>query len=417
MKRGLGLWAVTLSGVGAILGAGIYALIGKAAGLAGNAVWLSFVIASFAAIFTGLSYAELSSLFPKAGAEYEYTNRAFGKRLGFIAGWLTIAAGVVGASTVALGFGGYFESLFGFPQLYAALLLIALLSFVVFYGIKESAFFAAVCTLIEFSGLVLIIIFGIPHLGKVDYLSMPFGTKGVFGAAALIFFAFLGFENIVKLSEETKSPEKTIPKGLLLALLLSTVIYVLVALAAVSITGWQTLSQSAAPLADIAFLALGKNAFIFLSLMALFATTNTVLLGLLCTSRIMYGMADSFSLPKKIASVHKSRQTPWLAILLVMLLSLIFTLPGNITFIASVTNFLIFITFIIINTAIIILRLKEPQLKRPFKIPLSLFKIPIFPVFGLAFCIFMLLQLEKNVLTIGFFLTIIGGSIAFLGRK
>ncbi len=138
MKRELGLVSITLSGVGIVLGAGIYALIGKAAGLAGNSVWISFALASLAAIFTGLSYAELSSIFPKAGAECEYTTRAFGKKAGFVIGWLTIISGIIGASTVALGFGGYFETLFNLPQIYAALILIIALSLIIFYGIKES---------------------------------------------------------------------------------------------------------------------------------------------------------------------------------------------------------------------------------------------------------------------------------------
>src|SRR3972149_7651489 len=115
LKRELGLLEVTLSGVGIILGAGIYAIIGKASGLTGNSLWISFAISALIAIFTGLSYAELSSLFPKASAEYEYTANAFGRRLAFIIGWLVILSGVIGASTVALGFGGYLKALFSTP--------------------------------------------------------------------------------------------------------------------------------------------------------------------------------------------------------------------------------------------------------------------------------------------------------------
>ncbi len=254
-------------------------------------------------------------------------------------------------------------------------------------------------------------------MGKVNYLDLPFGLKGVFEATSLIFFAYIGFEGLVKMSEETKAPEKTIPRGLLLSIFISTLIYISVAVSAVSIIGWKGLSESQAPLAEIAFIALGKNAFIFLSLIALFATANTVLLTLLGSSRIMYGMADSLSLPNKLAAVHNSRRTPWLAILVTMILAMIFVLPGNITFAAKTTNFLIFLTFIAINTVVIMLRFKEPRLEKPFKIPLSVFKIPIFPVLGLAFCFFMLLQLEKNVLTLGIFITLIGGLISLSKGK
>jgi APA family basic amino acid/polyamine antiporter len=135
LKRDLGLLAVTLSGLGIILGAGIYVLIGKAAGFAGNAVWLSFAFSALIAVLTGLSYAELSSLFPKASAEYEYTKRAFHDRVAFIVGWLVILSGLIGASTVALGFGGYLSDLFGIQPLSSAVILIAALSLLIFYGI------------------------------------------------------------------------------------------------------------------------------------------------------------------------------------------------------------------------------------------------------------------------------------------
>ena len=142
LKRELGLFEATLCGVGIILGAGIYALVGKAAGLAGNAVWLSFLIASVIAMFTGLSYAELSSLFPKAGAEYVYTSEAFGKRSAFIIGWLIILSGIIAGATVAIGFAGYFSALFNTPLIPVALGLILAISFIIFYGVKESVWFA-----------------------------------------------------------------------------------------------------------------------------------------------------------------------------------------------------------------------------------------------------------------------------------
>ncbi len=409
LKRELGLLEITLSGVGIILGAGIYALIGKAAGLAGNSVWLSFVLSAIVAVFTGLSYAELSSMFPKAGAEYEYVMNAFGRRFAFIIGWLIIWSGVTGASTVALGFGGYFNALFGVPVITGALLLLVSLSFILFYGIKESARFAIAATLIEAGGLVFIIFIGLPYLGDVDYFKMPLGLKGVFEASALIFFAYIGFEGIVKLSEETKAPEKTIPKGLMLAILISIVLYILVAVSAVSVMGWEKLSSSDAPFADLAYRVLGNKAFVVLSVIALFATANTVLMMQLASSRITYGMADSFSLPGLLATLHPSRRTPWVAILSMTGLSMVFIFAGNIGFVANITNFTLFVTFIVINAALIFLRYREPSLKRPFRVPLTVGKFPILPLFGLAFCIFLLFQLNLEVLAIGAVLTLLGG--------
>ncbi len=417
LKRELGLLEVTLSGVGIILGAGIYALIGRASAMAGNAVWLSFAFSAFVAVFTGLSYAELSSMFPKASAEYQYTKSAFGRKLAFIIGWLIIFSGIIGASTVALGFGGYFNALFKVHSLLSAFVLIAALSFLLFYGIKESAWFAIVSTLIETAGLILIIFIGIPFLGKVDYFEMPQGIAGVFQASALLFFAYTGFESIAKLSEETKAPEKTIPKGLLLAILVSIILYILVAVSAVSVMGWEALGKSDAPFADLAFSAFGSNAFFLLTFIALFATANTVLMMMLGSSRIIYGMADSSTLPGILASVHPSRRTPWVAIFITMVLSLLFIFAGDIAFVANVDNFTLFVTFFVINAAMIILRFKEPRAKRAFRVPIAIGKLPILPLFGIIFCIFMLLQLELKVLLTGTALIVLGWLLSLVDIK
>ncbi len=417
LKRELGLLEVTLSGVGIILGAGIYALLGKASGLAGNSVWLSFALASLIAIFTGLSYAELSSMYPRASAEYEYTDHAFGKKLAFIIGWLIILSGVIGASTVALGFGGYFNAFFKVTPVISGIILIIALSGLLLYGIKETARFAMLSTLVETAGLIIIIFIGVPYLGKVDYFEMPQGLTGVFQAAALVFFAYTGFESIVKLSEETKTPEKTIPRGLLIAILVSIILYILVAISAVSVMGWEKLAVSNAPFADIAFAAFGSEAFILLAIIALFATANTVLLMLLGASRIIYGMADSSTLPGILAKVHSSRRTPWVAITITMLLSLVFVFSGDIVFAANVNNFTLFITFFVINAALIFLRYKEPRIIRPFKVPFSIGKFPLLPFFGLLFSIFMLLQLEWKVLITGILLVVIGGVLSMVEIK
>jgi len=417
LKRELGLLEVTLSGIGIILGAGIYALIGKAAGLAGNSVWLSFAIASLIAVFTGLSYAELSSMFPKASAEHEYVRNSFGRRLAFIIGWLIILSGVIGAATVALGFGGYFNAFFKVPVITSAFVLIVALSFLLFYGIKETARFVIIATLIEVAGLVIVIFIGLPYLGKVDYFEITHGWTGVFQASALVFFAYTGFESIVKLSEETKSPEKTIPKALILAIIVSIILYITVALSAVSVMGWEKLSTSDAPFADLAFFAFGSKAFTLLTAIALFATANTVLMMMLGSSRIIYGMADSGSLPAIFSLVHRSRRTPWTAIIVTMVVSIGFIFAGDIAFVANVDNFTLFVTFFVINAALILLRFKEPGMKRPFRVPLSAGRLPVLPVLGIFFCIFMLAQLEWKVILTGGGLVVLGWIVSFFELK
>jgi basic amino acid/polyamine antiporter, APA family len=348
-------------------------------------------------------------MFPRASAEYEYTLNAFGSRIAFIIGWLIIFSGIIGAATVALGFAGYFNAITRVPLIPSALGLIVILSALLMVGIKQSAWVAIIFTIIESLGLAFIIVLGIPYIGRVNYLEAPHGIDGIFQAAALIFFAFIGFEEIVKLSEETRDPEKVIPRSLMLAIAVSIVLYILVSLSAVSVLGWQRLSSSSAPFGDIAFAALGQSAFFILSVIAIFATTNTVLLMLLAASRITYGMAESGSLPRALARISVSTRAPWAAILAIMVLTMAFVFMGDIELVASVTNFTLFVTFLVINAALIVLRYRSPNIVRPFKVPGALGMIPILPLIGLVFNIFMLSQLPLEVISIGIALTVLGG--------
>lgn len=412
LKRELGLFEVTLSGIGIILGAGIYALIGKGAALAGNALWLSFAISAIIAVFTGLSYAELSAMFPKAGAEFEYVNRAFGIRAAFVIGWLIILSGLIGASTVALGFGGYASSLTGAsPALLGAALVIAL-TLLLTRGIRVSALFAVVFTLVELAGLLLIILVGIPSLGRVDYLEMPLGFSGVLTAASLVFFAYIGFEDVVKLAEETRQPERNIPRGLLIAMAVSILLYVLVSIAAVSVSGWEALATSEAPFATVAGQALGGGASLLISGIALFATANTVLLMLLASSRISYGMADAGHLPARLAQVHHVRGTPVWATLAIGGAACLITLAGDIGFAAELTNFTLFLTFTVINATVILLRIRHPRLHRPFRVPGSLGRVPVLPLLGVLTSVLLLVRLDPVVLALGAVLVALGAAWA-----
>jgi len=413
LKRELGLLEVTLSGVGIILGAGIYALIGEAAGLAGNAVWLSFVLSAVIALCTGLSYAELSSIFPRAGAEYEYVKHSFGRRAAFVIGWLIIFSGVIGAATVALGFAGYAATLFPLPLFLWALLLIGGISLLLLLGIRISAWFAILFTLIEMAGLLVVIGIGLPHLGHVDYLAMPSGFTGVLQAATLVFFAYIGFEDVVKLAEETRRPRVTIPRGLLIALALSTILYILVALAAVSVLPWETLAASPAPFAAIVGTALGPAAADAITLVALFATANTVLLMLLASSRITYGMSTAHALPRVLARLDAGRGVPYLATLLVGILAAMAALAGDLVLVAQVTNFTLFLTFASINGTVILLRFREPARDRPFRVPGALGRLPLFPVFGLFSTLLLLWELDPKVIVIGGIITAIGAAIGW----
>jgi len=417
LKRELGPFEVTISGIGIILGAGIYALIGRGAALAGNALWLSFAISATIAVFTGLSYAELSAMFPKAGAEYEYVKGAFGKRPAFAIGWLIILSGILGASTVALGFAGYASALTGIDPLLLSAALIATLSVILTRGVKLSALFAILFTLVEMAGLGLIILIGIPSFGRVDYLEMPFGFPGVLSAASLVFFAYIGFEDVVKLAEETREPEKNIPRGLLLAMAASILLYILVSVSAVSVAGWEALAASDAPFAAVAGEALGGGASLLLSGIALFATANTVLLMLLASSRISYGMADAGHFPALLGRVHETRGTPVWANLVVGAGACLFTLAGDIGFAAELTNFTLFLTFTVINASVILLRVRRPDLRRPFLVPGSLAGVPLLPAAGVIASIAFLARLDPAVIGLGTVLVALGSVWAFLKGK
>jgi APA family basic amino acid/polyamine antiporter len=324
LERSLSLWEVTLMSIGIILGAGIYVVIGEAAGLSGNAVWLSFIIAAIVATFTGLSYAELSSRFPKAGAEYVYVENSFGRHAAWVVGWLIIAGSVIGSATVSLGFSRYFSALFNTPVLLTGIVMLLIVGSILLAGVKETATLTILFMAIEALGLAIIIFIGIPFFGSINYLEFAQGTKGVIEAGVLIFFGYLGFEGITRLAEETKNPEKTIPRAILLSLGITTVIYILVGLAAVSVVPWQDLAQAQAPLALVAERVFGENSFLILSVIALFSTFNTALVMLLSGSRLVFGMADQQALPRMFLQVLKRFRTPWTAILGVMVVSILF---------------------------------------------------------------------------------------------
>ena len=408
LRRSLGLFEVTVSGVGIILGAGIYVLIGPAAGLSGNAIWLAFIISAILALFTGLSYAELSSMFPKAGAEYNYVRRAFNHDLAFAVGWLIFLSGVLAAATVALGFAGYFSALTGAPLLLPAASLIILLTVILFLGVKETAWVTIISTFIELFGLLIVIAIGLPYLGHVDYLEMPRGIGGVFAASALIFFAYQGFESMVKFSEETREPETTIPRALLLALGICVILYVLVAVAVVSAMGWERLFASHAPFADMMTATLGPGAAVVIAVIALFATANTSLMSMYASSRILFGMSGSYKKTQRITWIHLRRQTPVVAIGICGILTLAFVFAGDISLVASVTNFTLFVTFAVINAAVIALRFHAPDLPRPFRIPGSFGRLPVFPVAGLAFCLALLAYQDHSALFLGVGLIVAG---------
>lgn len=396
LSRELSLFQVTVAGAGIILGAGIYALIGVAAGITGNSIWLAFLIAAAISALTGLSYAELSSVFHKDAGEYDYVAAAFNKKIGFLIGILVVLSGFFGAATVAIGFGGYLSNLLNLPLLYYAAFLILVCSAINYFGIRTSARVITAFTFIEAAGLLIIILIGLKSFGGVDYLEMPNGYTGLFEAAALVFFAYTGFEAIVKLSEEAKNPAKTIPKAIVYSVGITTVLYVLVSISAISILDWQKLSSSTAPLADVAAVSFGGVAFLALAVIALFSTSNTVLMLVVTTSRMVYGMAERKAFPGFLARVNDRYKTPIYAILLTGIISILLLSIESLETIAYLTNFSLFATFALINLSVIVLRYKS-KAKRAFKVPLNIGNFPVLAALGFFSCIVMMVFVFSGI--------------------
>ncbi len=410
LKKELTLVDAVLYGIGVILGAGIYVLIGQGAAIAGNMLWLSFLIAAVIAAFTGFSYAELASMFPRSAAEYVYTKNAFdSKSLAFVVQWMMLITMIISAATVALGFGGYLNFLFGVsPSLSAAGLIIAV-SAVNYIGIKQSTRFNDFSSVIETIGLVLISLLGVLFIGKsdVDLFYSPAGTQGIFSAVALIFFAYIGFEEIVNLSEDTKKARTIVPKALLISLAISTLLYITVSASSISILGAEKLGASKAPLADVVSAIIPQGG-VLLSLIALFATSNTVLVIILVASRMVYGLSGSGSFPAVFGKINRGG-TPAAALLFVTAASLSSLLLGGIKTVALMTDIGIFLVYVSINASLIALRYKKPAMARPFKSPFNVGKFPVLAFFGLLSSGFMLLHfsieivlLQAGVIVAGF---------------
>ncbi|QUC64627.1 amino acid permease [Nitrosopumilus sp. K4] len=419
LSRHIGLFHLTMYGVGLILGAGIYVLIGEAAGFAGNALWISFILGAIVATFAGLSYSELTTLFPRAAAEYVFVKEGFKSDfIGFLIGWLTILTSIIVAATVALGFGGYVQELTNIPILVSAMAILGVLSIVNFIGIKESAWANTIFAIVTIAGLGIIIFvgFAFPVEHEIDYFENPSGFSGIILAFVLVFFAFIGFEDIANVAEEVKRPKKTMPKGIMLSVLITTIIYILVSLASIRTISWEQLAESSAPLAIVAEVKLGEQGRLILSLIALFATASTILITLVAGARIFYGMARDGSLPAKLGMVHHKTKTPWIAVILIFVTAVGFSFVGDIVIVANIVVFAVVVTFAMINLSVILLRYVRPELERPYKVPVNIGKFPILPLFGLGATIYMAIQFEVEIILSGLAI-IAAGAIFFVIYK
>jgi len=409
LKRTLGLWGAAGIGIGAIIGTGIFVLIGVASGIAGPAVILSFLIAGLTALLTGLSTAELSSFITESGGSYIYTTKAFGRLLGFIVGWMKSFDYIVGASAVSIGFAAYFLYFAGIPSAVGALIVVGTLwplalTALNLRGMREAGGTNNILVALKVSALILFIAVGGTYLFSQGTFSnfhpfFPHGISGVLSGASIIFFAFIGFNTIAVIAEEVKDPERNVPRAVLIAFTICTLLYIGVSVVAVGLLNWQALGTSAAPLEDALLVATDNVLFLeFLALSALFATTSVIMASIMGGSRALFAMARQRVIPGILPHISE-RGIPTLTVLItgITIGAIVFFTGGNLDWLASIFNFGTLVTFFFINASLLQLRRTMPDVPRGFRVPLY----PVTPVLGLASCLLLSFYLSRNAIVVG----------------
>lgn len=386
LNRRLGLPLVTLYGLGNILGAGIYVLIGKVAGFAGASTTLAFLIAMATAGVTACSYMELAGRYPVSASVSVYLHRAFGKRwLSTAIGLAMVGGGVASAAALAQGFAGYLRSFVTVPTVVGSVGLLLVLGAVAIKGIGESATMAAALTGLEILGLALVIWFGRKAFGEVDPVHLlsidpAVGLGGVFAGAFLAFYAFIGFEDMVNVAEEAKNPRRTMPLAILLALVASTVLYLLVVVVSTTLVAPAELAGSDAPL-TLVFERSGASHGALLSVIGMIAAMNGVIVQIIMGSRILYGLANEGWIHREFGRVHRSFQTPVTATLVVLAVMIAGTLLLPLVSLAQLTSLLVLTIFTLVNAALIVIKRRHREHGGFIDVPVAI------PYLGVALCL------------------------------
>lgn len=395
LQPALGKWQILFYGLGSMLGAGIYALVGRAAESLGNAIWLAFLAAMIAALLTGLSYACVGGRYPKAGGAAYVTQRALKKpAISYMVGIAVMMSGLTSMATGSQAIAENLEKVVGMvlPTKLVAILLVLLIGCVIFRGMKESMWANIVCTVVEASGLLFIIAVGVRFWGGVNYLETPGDVGGGIGSgitlalvlqgAVLMFFSFIGFEDILNVSEEVKNPKRDVPFGLIGAMILATLIYMAVAITAVSVLPWRELATSKTPLMEVAHRAapwFGGIDRVYLGI-TIFAIGNTALLNYLMGSRLLYGMSKQGLLPTALGRLHSGRGTPHLAIIALFGIVSLLILSGGVKPLAEATVLLLLSVFTLVNISLIVLKRRSGEATDGFDVPL------LVPILGALVC-------------------------------
>jgi APA family basic amino acid/polyamine antiporter len=421
LRRSLGFWALVFYGVGDILGAGIYALVGKVAGVAGSASWAAFAVALLVAGLTALTYAELGGRFPRSGGEAFFTEQAFGRPgVALVVGWVVLCSGVLSLATVSVAFGGYMSGLVpGLPSSVAVVGILLLLAAINFRGMRESSTTNIVATMVELTGLLIVVVAGALFLAEDPEAgirqTVAAGTEvpwsGIARGAALSFFAFIGFEDMVNVAEEVKDPERNMPRAILIALCVTGSVYLLVVFVATSVVPPAVLADSEAPLLSVVQRSTDIVPDRMFALIALFAVANTGLLNFIMGSRLIYGMSRQGLLPSALGEVHSKRRTPHLAILAVLVVALALALSGTLTYLAGTTSLLLLLVFFTVNVSLMVIKRRDQEKPDTFRAP-----APV-PAAGAVACLALMPFVPSSSLLTAGLVLVLGSGLVWLRSR
>jgi len=362
LARKIGLILLTLYGLGTILGAGIYVLIGKVAGEAGMFAPLAFIVAAGIAAITGLSYSKLVVRYPQSAGEARYVEEGFHRPwLTTTVGYLVVFSGVVSSATLANGFVGYFAAFFQTSSLLVLIVIVLLMGAIALVGIADSLWLTAAMTAIEIMGLIWIIALGgdelvlLPERFPDLFVPKSLGALlGIFSGAFLAFYAFIGFEDLVNVVEEVKRPEANMPRAIIISIVVASTLYMLISIIAILGLPLDILIESEAPLRDLVIRD-NPQAGDWIGVISLFAIVNGILIQIIMASRILYGMAVQKRAPSLFSEVSSLTLTPWFSTIFITLTVLVAALWFPLVVLAKATSFGILIIFVLINTTLWIL--------------------------------------------------------------
>ncbi len=412
--------------LGDILGGGIYALVGEVGGETGGAIWAAFLLALVLAALTAASYAELVTKYPRAGGAALYAKKAFGHPLvAFVIAFAVMASGIASASTLARAFGGdYLAEFVDVSVPVAAITFICIVAVINLVGILLSVRLNVVLTMVELSGLILVVLIGAVALGDgigepsraVDFKQGVGPVMAILGGAAVAFYALIGFEDSVNISEETKEPRRNYPTALFLGLGVAGLIYMAVTVIASMAVPTQTLTESDGALLEVVQLGpLAMSTKVF-SAIGLLALANGALINMIMASRLLYGMAEEDVVPPAFSRLSRWR-TPVVGILFTTAISIGLILTGDLGALADTTVLLLLCVFITVNIAVLVLR-RDPVEEEHFQVP------SVFPVLGICACIGVMTQVEGitflragALLALGLILWLLERGVARLGAS